>query len=67
MVHIKKMVVMNLEGNGHRLLLTEYTPCRTWQGVYSRPQGMSVRKSCTEKAYMFKTFPAARAFSVGND
>ena len=61
MVHIKKMVVMNLEGNGHRLLLTEYTPCRTWQGVYSRPQGMSVSKSCTEKAYMFKTFPAARA------
>ena len=33
---------MNLEGNGHRLLLTEYTPCRTWQGVYSRPQGMSI-------------------------
>ena len=36
------MMVMNLEGNGRRLLLTEYTPCRTWQGVYSRPQGMSI-------------------------
>ena len=60
------MLLMNLECNGRRLLLTEYTPCSTWQAVYSRPQGISTRKSYTEKAYIFKTFPAARAFSVGN-
>ena len=61
------MLLMNLESTGRRLLLTEYTPCSTWQAVYSRPQGISIRKSYTEKAYIFKTFPAARAFSLGND